>query len=60
MTDSRKERIGETIIGIMILIVFIFIGGLCFGAGRIDWWCSAMMISEVAMLVVVVFLSIFL
>lgn len=60
MKDSIKERIGDTIVGIMVLIVFIFVGGLCFGAGRIDWWCYAMVISEVVLVVVVVFLSIFL
>lgn len=60
MTDSIKERIGNTIVGIMVLIVFIFFCGLCFGAGRIDWWCYAMLISEVVLVVVVVVLGMFL
>ena len=60
MTDSIKERIGDTIVGIMVLIVFIFVGGLCFGAGRIDWWCYGILISEVVLMVVVIVLSIFL
>lgn len=59
MKSSKKEEICEMIIGIMILVCFIFIAGYAFGAGRIDWWPAAGLISECVLIVVTVIMSIF-
>lgn len=59
MKSSIKEEICEIIIGIMILVCFIFIVGYVFGAGRIDWWPAAGLIAECVLLVVAVIMSIF-
>ena len=59
MENSIKDRICETIIGIMILVCFIFIMGFVFGAARIDWWPAAGIITEVVLLITAVFMSIF-
>ena len=58
MKNSIEERICETIIGIMILVCFIFIVGFLFGAARIDWWPAAGVITEVVLLITAVFMSI--
>lgn len=59
MENSIKERICETIIGIMIFVCFIFIVGFLFGAARIDWWPAAGIITEAVLLITAVFMSIF-
>ena len=59
MKSNIKEEICEIIIGIMILICFIFIIVYVFDAGRIDWWPAAGVITECVLLVVAVIMSIF-
>ena len=59
MKSRIKEEICEIIIGIMILVCFIFIMGYVFGAGRIDWWPATGVIAECVLLVIAVIISIF-
>ena len=59
MKSRIKEEICEIIIGIMILVCFIFIMGYVFGAGKIDWWHAAGPIAECVLLVIAVIISIF-
>jgi hypothetical protein len=52
------EKIGEFIIFAMAIIAMVFFGGLIFGAGNIDWWPAAFLISETILGVIIIFLGI--
>lgn len=49
MSNMNKfERIGEIALTCMIIFIFIWFGGFFLGAGKLDWWASMLLISEVA------------
>lgn len=54
------EKIGEFIILAMVIIAMVFFVGLVFGAGTLDWWPSAFLISETILSIIIIFLGIFL
>lgn len=45
---NKFERIGETLLTCMIIFAFIWFFGFFFGAGKLDWWASMLIVSEVA------------
>lgn len=52
------EKIAEFIILAMVIIAMVFFGGLVFGAGNINWWPAAFLISETILGVIIIFLGI--
>lgn len=45
---NKFERIGEISLACMIIIAFIWFIGFFFDAGKLDWWASMLIVSEVA------------
>lgn len=52
------ERVGEIIIAIMVILVFVCFFGLLLGAGKLDWWISGTFITEIVLGILLIFLGI--
>lgn len=53
------ERIIGIITAIMVILGFVCFFGLLLGAGNLDWWIPTTYITEIALGVLIIFLSIF-
>ena len=46
-------RVAEISTAVIVIIYFIWFFGLFFGAGKLDWWSSTIMISVLAYFVII-------